>query len=76
MNMLRPMTASELIDALGGNSAVAAIAGVKPNAVSNWRKFGAIPPRLYISMSAAGREQGIQVPERLFRELSDEERAA
>lgn len=63
------MTASELIDALGGNAAVAQIADVGPSAVSNWRKFGAIPPRLYLRIAAAGRELGILVPEHLFREM-------
>ena len=70
------MTASELIDALGGNEMVAKIAGVGKTAVSNWRRYGFLPPRLFLIIAAAGRERGVDVPERLFREVPDEERAA
>jgi hypothetical protein len=62
------MTASDFIDALGGNAAVAQIAGVGRSAVSNWRKFGRLPPRLYLRFAAAARDRGIEAPERLFAE--------
>lgn len=68
------MTASELIDALGGNRAVAEIAGVLSSAVSNWRKFGRIPPRLFITIRDAARDRGVEVPENLFEETPDPRR--
>lgn len=34
------MTDSEIIDKLGGTSAVAAIFGIEPPSVSEWRKAG------------------------------------
>lgn len=69
------MTANELIDALGGNAEVAKIAGVKGPAVSNWRRYGYLPPRLYMRVASAARAKGVEVPEHLFREMSDAERA-
>ena len=66
------MTASELIDALGGNTEVARIAGVGSSAVSNWRKFGCFPPRLFLVLSDAGHEKGIDVPRDLFRAITTE----
>lgn len=62
------MTASDIIDALGGNTAVAQMAGVGKSAVSNWRKFDRFPPRLYLRFAAAAQARGIEIPERLFEE--------
>ena len=62
------MTASDLIDALGGNRVVADLIGVGSSAVSNWRKHDKLPPRLYLQFAAIGRERGVDVPERLFEE--------
>lgn len=70
------MTASDFIDALGGNAAVAQIAGVGRSAVSNWRKFDRLPPRLYLRFAAAARKQGIEAPERLFEERRVEQAGA
>jgi hypothetical protein len=64
------MDANELIDALGGNRMVAKLAGVRPSAVSNWRRFGAIPPRLFILFRDACRERGIEMPEEIFKVVS------
>lgn len=75
MNIMRAMNANELIDALGGTAIVAGILGVRKSAVSNWRRFDAIPSRLYLRLAAAGRERGIQVPETAFREVPRAERA-
>lgn len=69
LNILAGMkTASDFIDALGGNSEVARLAGVGSSAVSNWRKFDRLPPRLYLRFAAAARERGIEAPEQLFEE--------
>lgn len=76
MNILLAMNANELIDALGGNAAVARLTGVRTSAVSNWRRFGTFPPRLYLCFARAARERGVVLPEHLFRSLSDEERSA
>jgi ATP phosphoribosyltransferase regulatory subunit len=72
------VTASDLIDALGGTAAVADIADVGMSAVSNWRKFDRLPPRLYLRIAAAARERGIEAPEHLFEErrATGEPRAA
>ena len=70
------MTANELIDAFGGNREMAKIAGVLTSAVSNWRKIGRLPPRLYLRVAAAGREREIAVPGELFQATTDEERRA
>lgn len=69
------MTADELIDAFGGNLVLAEIAGVRSSAVSNWRRLGRLPPRLYLRLAAAGRERGVAVPPELFEETPDPRRA-
>lgn len=69
------MDANEFIDALGGNAAVASIAGVGSSAVSNWRKWGRLPPRLYLRFADAADEHGVEVPKELFREAHDERAA-
>jgi len=43
------MTHNELIDALGGNTAVAKLINVKPPAIAYWRKKG-IPPLRVIQL--------------------------
>jgi transcriptional regulator with XRE-family HTH domain len=70
------MTVGDFIDALGGNAAVAQMAGVGRSAVSNWRKFDRFPPRLYLRFAAAARERGLEAPERLFEERRAEASAA
>lgn len=39
-------TASEIIDALGGTSAVATLCDIKPPSVSEWRREGIPPARM------------------------------
>ena len=46
-------TLSEVIDALGGPSAVAKLTGTKLPAVSNWQQFGRFPAKTYLVMSNA-----------------------
>lgn len=63
------MTVDQLIEAFGGNLAMSQIAGVGHSAVSNWRRFGRLPPRLYLRLDAAGKERGIYVDPELFRAM-------
>lgn len=51
----------EIIDALGGNSAVAELLDCTPNAVSNWRKRE-IPWRLRPTIALIASERGIDLP--------------
>jgi hypothetical protein len=51
--MANKATSGDVIDALGGTSAVADLTGSKPSAVSNWRTFGAFPPKTYLVLIEA-----------------------
>lgn len=42
--MAKRFTVDEIIEMLGGGSAVAAMLRLRPSAVSNWRAAGAFPP--------------------------------
>lgn len=57
MDKLDPNT---LIDRFGGTKAAAAIFGVVPSAVSNWRKHG-IPRRMHSQVLIEAAERGIEV---------------
>jgi hypothetical protein len=46
-------TASDVIDALGGNPKVGEVTQRKPSAVSNWRKFNSFPANTYVAIKAA-----------------------
>lgn len=70
------MTVNDLIERLGGNASVANIAGVGSSAVSNWRRLGCLPPRLYLKIADACAREGFEAPRALFRALSDGERVA
>lgn len=54
------MDANTLIDRLGGTSAAAAIFGVLPSAVSNWRRTG-IPKRVHSQVLVEAKARGIRV---------------
>lgn len=62
------MTASDVIDALGGNRVVAAIFGVRSSAVSNWRAQNRFPPRLHYRLAKECEAQGIKVDPRIFQD--------
>lgn len=59
-------TVDALIDALGGNAAVAALTGRRSSAVSNWRKRGRVPAELSRVLESALGEKGRQVAPSLF----------
>lgn len=59
-------TVDEVIEALGGGSACAALAGVSLPAVSNWRTRGRFPAELWLLFGAALERKGTTVEPALF----------
>jgi hypothetical protein len=55
-----------VIDALGGNRAVAELTEGTPSAVSNWRRFKTFPARFHIIMQGALHEKGHTAPSSLW----------
>lgn len=53
------MTTDDVIDALGGTGKVAALFGVLPSAVSNWRAAGEFPARMHYRVYEACQRAGI-----------------
>lgn len=68
-------TVSEVVDALGGNGAVAEMMLVRPSAVSNWRRIDRFPPRLSLRLIKLARERGVLIPQHLFEEVDNKTRA-
>lgn len=60
------MKVSELIDALGGTTETAKIAGVGKSAVSNWRAAEKIPARLGLFFHRVCAERDIEFRESWF----------
>lgn len=65
--MMKLLKTSEVIEALGGNPAVATLTDSKPNAVSNWRGFKTFPSNTYVAMTSALHEMGKSAPPSLWR---------
>jgi len=59
-------TTSEVLDALGGNGAVAEITGSTTKAVWNWRGFNTFPSNTYVAMTDALRAIGKTAPASLW----------
>ncbi|WP_213287545.1 hypothetical protein [Bradyrhizobium sp. sGM-13] len=59
-------TTSEVIDALGGNAAVAKITGSTVKAVWNWRGFETFPSNTYVALTDALRAIGKTAPPSLW----------
>lgn len=55
-------TTSEVIEALGGATAVAALTGRKLTAVSNWHKFEHFPANTYLTLITALHYRGWHAP--------------
>lgn len=53
-------TADEVVEALGGTGAVARMTRRVDSAVSNWRKAGRFPSRLYLVFSRELEQRGIR----------------
>jgi hypothetical protein len=68
------MTVGELIDALGGRMTISTELGILPSAVSNWRKFGVIPPQHGIRLQQFCRKRGVPFDETLFKPMTGAER--
>ena len=66
MNTLN--TTDDVIDALGGTSAVARLLGVSPPVVHNWRGRvrGRFPAETYVVLTAALKDIGTSAPDRLW----------
>lgn len=62
--MLR--TVEAIIDALGGTTAAADMAGVGKAAVSNWKQAQRIPPEYYVALQAALEQQGERADPKAF----------
>ena len=56
----------DIIEALGGTSAVAKRAGVSPSAVSNWRALGSIPAEYFLAFEAWAGERGVRLDPSVF----------
>lgn len=64
--MVRFSTTGDVIDALGGTSAVAALFGVDGRVVSNWRGMKSFPPKTYFVLRDALSAIGEEAPESLW----------
>ena len=62
------MNAIELIDALGGTFAVAAIFNIKPPSVSGWKEAGRIPADKLMRLAPIAEARGITTRRELFPE--------
>jgi hypothetical protein len=59
-------TTSDVIDKLGGNTAVAWLTSRSSNAVSNWRSFGKFPTPTFPLIRDELRKHGYAAPESLW----------
>lgn len=59
-------TTSEVMDALGGNAAVAELTGSTSKAVWNWRGFETFPSNTYVAMIGALRARDKTAPASLW----------
>lgn len=54
-------TIKDLIDSLGGPSALARWAGTEPSAISNWEARGFIPPAWHLRLMLLAAQDGIDI---------------
>jgi hypothetical protein len=57
---------NQVIEALGGNAAVAALTGRWPGAVSNWRSLEHFPANTYVIMRKALEKLELEAPDWLW----------
>lgn len=59
-------TTTEIIDALGGNLAVARLTSSTAKAVSNWRGSGKFPSNTFLIIKAELMRSGMSAPDHLW----------
>lgn len=65
--MRRLRTTGDVIDALGGNAAIAEmLAGTNVRAVANWRLYGKFPAHTYVAINAALKAKRCEAPGNLW----------
>ncbi len=64
--MDRLETTVDVIEAIGGTSAAAALTGRTYNAAHNWRGFKTFPANTYVTMTRALAEKGKTAPASLW----------
>jgi hypothetical protein len=69
-------TTSEVIDELGGTTAVARLLGMSLSRVSNWRAFEHFPPDTFVALQAALAERDATAPASLWRQMVPPAQAA
>lgn len=66
VTMIHIQTASQIIDALGGNAAVAKLTSTTAKAVSNWRAYDRFPANTYLLLKSELVKLGHSAPDRLW----------
>ena len=66
MNNHPGMTVSDVIDAMGGYKAVAALFGVGPSAVCNWKAANRFPDRLHYRVMLECRRRRIKITDEIL----------
>lgn len=69
-------TTKQVIEALGGIAAVAALTGRTYNAACNWGGFDTFPANTYVAMTAALSERGLTAPPSLWGMVEPERESA
>lgn len=69
-------TTAEVMDVLGGTTAVAALTGRKYDAAWNWKTFKHFPPDTYLVMAGALMAKGYTAPTTLWRMVQPEAAAS
>ncbi len=65
-------TAPEIIEVLGGITAVANLTGRQYKAAQNWKSFGRFPSNTYLTLHSALRERGCNAPPELWGMWQDQ----
>jgi hypothetical protein len=66
LTMRNLLTATEVIDALGGTSATANLASVSPSQVSGWRSTNRLGGKSFLVIQQALSERGCSAPSNLW----------
>jgi hypothetical protein len=62
-------TVDEVIDALGGTKRAALLSGADPRAVSNWRRYGRLPSKLFVLHLSELAKGGLDAPPALWGQV-------